>query len=93
MEVNYSLLIFSRYASWNSKKFLLVNLSKQRASCFLNAALVVLWRTEGRAAVSRLEYRIKRLPAAEKRRLVESPHLVSQLEGLAGEDDYLPVFW
>ena len=60
--------------------------------------LVALWRTEGRAAASRLEYRIKRLPAAEKRRLVESPYLVSQLEGLAEEDDdyyyyyyYLPI--
>lgn len=53
--------------------------------------LVALWRTEGRPAASRLEYRIKRLPAAEKRRLVENPHLVSQLEGLAGEDEYLPV--
>lgn len=53
--------------------------------------LVALWSTEGRAAASRLEYRIKRLTADGKRRLVENPQLVSQLEGLLEEDAYLPV--
>lgn len=53
--------------------------------------LVALWRTEGRPAASRLEYRIKRLQAEQKWKLVEDPRLVTQIEGLTEADEYLAV--
>lgn len=42
-------------------------------------ALVALWRTEGRASASRLEYRIKRLSSAGKRALLTEPGRANEL--------------
>ncbi len=42
-------------------------------------ALVALWRAEGRASASRLEYRIKRLSSAEKRALLAAPERANEL--------------
>ena len=53
--------------------------------------LAALWRTEGRAAASRLEYRIKRLPASEKRALAASPETVRTLEGIVDAGAFVPV--
>lgn len=53
--------------------------------------LQAAWQTQGRAAASRLEYRIKHLNAADKRRLLVDPQSANALKGIWEEDVFKPL--
>lgn len=52
--------------------------------------LAAVWETVGRVAASRLEYRIKRLPAVQKLVLASRPEEVDGIGGLQEGDRYAP---
>ena len=53
--------------------------------------LQMVWQTQGRAAASRLEYRIKHLSAADKHRLLADPRSANALKGIKASDVFEPL--